>query len=133
MKECSHRIIIGSELMCTLAPGVHFLGMQSESCPCHKCVKEWDVEPAEQTIALRVAINPLATIKSGPVGLGDTIANITHATGLDRLAEAYTAITGKPCGCKERQEALNKLVPYKLQSHAATDAVPDRTPEHKDG
>lgn len=45
-------------------------------------------------------------------GLGDTIADITHATGLDRLAELYTTITGKDCGCRTRQEALNKLFPY---------------------
>ena len=45
-------------------------------------------------------------------GLGDTIFKITHATGLDKLAELYTKVTGKDCGCKSRQEALNKLVPY---------------------
>jgi len=31
-----------------------------------------------------------------PRGLGDTIANITHATGLDKLSDLYTKITGKP-------------------------------------
>lgn len=45
-------------------------------------------------------------------GLGDTVAKITHATGLDKLAELYTELTGKPCGCSQRQEALNKLFPY---------------------
>lgn len=45
-------------------------------------------------------------------GFGDTVAKFTHATGLDKLAEAYTSITGKPCGCSSRQEALNKLLPY---------------------
>lgn len=45
-------------------------------------------------------------------GLGDTVAKVTHATGLDKLAALYTEITGKPCGCHERQEALNKLLPY---------------------
>jgi len=48
-------------------------------------------------------------------GLGDTVAKITHATGLDKLSELYTQITGKPCGCKERQEALNKLFPYGIK------------------
>jgi hypothetical protein len=34
-------------------------------------------------------------------GLGDTLAKITSAVGI------------KPCGgCKTRQEALNRLVPY---------------------
>ena len=45
-------------------------------------------------------------------GFGDTVAKITHATGLDKLAEVYTKITGRPCGCKTRQEGLNKLIPY---------------------
>ena len=45
-------------------------------------------------------------------GLGDTVARLTHATGLDKLAEAYTRITGKDCGCQQRQETLNRLFPY---------------------
>lgn len=48
-------------------------------------------------------------------GLGDTIYKITHATGLDKLAEIYTKITGKDCGCSHRQEVLNKLVPYGIK------------------
>lgn len=51
-------------------------------------------------------------------GLGDTIAKVTHATGLDKLAELYTQVTGKPCGCASRQEALNKLVPYGITENA---------------
>jgi len=42
--------------------------------------------------------------KNPPIsrGLGDTIAKATKAVGI------------KPCGgCKKRQAALNKLVPYK--------------------
>jgi len=50
-----------------------------------------------------------------PRGVGDTIYKITHATGLGKLAEIYTKITGKPCGCPERQEALNKLFPYGIK------------------
>lgn len=45
-------------------------------------------------------------------GLGDTVAKITNSIGLDKLANTYTVITGKPCGCASRQEALNKLFPY---------------------
>jgi len=48
-------------------------------------------------------------------GLGDTVFKITHATGLDKLAEIYTKITGQPCGCAERQEALNKLFTYGIR------------------
>jgi hypothetical protein len=46
-------------------------------------------------------------------GLGDSIARVTHATGLDRLAEKMAAARGKQdCGCKKRQERLNQLFPY---------------------
>jgi hypothetical protein len=47
-------------------------------------------------------------------GLGDTIAKITHATGLDIVAEKVAHAMGKEdCGCKKRQEKLNDLFPYK--------------------
>ena len=45
-------------------------------------------------------------------GLGDAIADLTHLTGVDRLADAYTKITGKDCGCKARQEELNERFPF---------------------
>lgn len=37
-------------------------------------------------------------------GLGDTVAKITKAVGIKQTPG---------CGCAKRQEALNKLVPYK--------------------
>ena len=47
-------------------------------------------------------------------GLGDTIARVTHATGLDRLAQKIAEARGKSdCGCKRRQEYINQLIPYK--------------------
>lgn len=47
-------------------------------------------------------------------GLGDTIAKITSATKLDKLAEAIAKAAGADdCGCKKRQEKLNNLFPYK--------------------
>jgi hypothetical protein len=45
-------------------------------------------------------------------GLGDTIAKFTHAIGIDQLARTYEQSTGRPCGCKDRQEKLNRLLPY---------------------
>ena len=49
-------------------------------------------------------------------GLGDTVAKITHATGLDVVAEKVANALGKEdCGCKRRQEKLNELFPYKTQ------------------
>ena len=49
-------------------------------------------------------------IKAGQ-GMGDTVADLTHLAGIDRLAEAYEMLTGQPCGCNERREKLNSLFP----------------------
>jgi hypothetical protein len=45
-------------------------------------------------------------------GLGDTIEKITTATGIKKLAETITKVTGKDCGCNKRKEALNQKFPY---------------------
>ena len=66
-------------------------------------------------VAIPIATTPTSKngcTNCGSTGLGDTIAKITHNTGLDKLSELYTKITGKDCGCTSRQEALNKLFPY---------------------
>ncbi len=47
-------------------------------------------------------------------GLGDTIAKITSAAKLDKIAEDIARILGKSdCGCDDRRKTLNKLFPYK--------------------
>ena len=47
-------------------------------------------------------------------GLGDTIAKVTHAVGLDKVAENVANALGKEdCGCNKRREKLNDLFPYK--------------------
>jgi|TARA_R100000655_G_scaffold11474_1_gene26550 hypothetical protein len=47
-------------------------------------------------------------------GLGDTVYNFTKFTGIHNLAQAGARVLGKKdCGCKKRQEALNKAFPYK--------------------
>lgn len=46
-------------------------------------------------------------------GLGDDIAKFTHATGLDKVAMKLANLFGhEDCGCDERKELMNKLVPY---------------------
>ncbi len=42
-------------------------------------------------------------------GLGDTIDQITTATGIKALVKF---VAGEDCGCQQRLEALNKLFPY---------------------
>ena len=47
-------------------------------------------------------------------GLGDSIEKITEATKIKALVDAYNKRYGiKECGCKKRQEFLNKILPYK--------------------
>jgi len=51
-------------------------------------------------------------IKSGnETGLGDCVAKIATALGLDQVASEYEDLTGKPCGCAKRREMLNRLMP----------------------
>lgn len=46
-------------------------------------------------------------------GLGDTIAKITEATGIDKLVDKVTDVLGiEDCGCAGRREALNNAFPY---------------------
>jgi hypothetical protein len=46
-------------------------------------------------------------------GLGDTIAKVTHAVGLDKVAESVAHAMGKEdCGCNKRRDMLNDLFPY---------------------
>ena len=46
-------------------------------------------------------------------GLGDTIAKITNATGLDKVADDVAKAAGaEDCGCNKRRKTLNELFPY---------------------
>ena len=50
-------------------------------------------------------------------GVGDTIAKITHATGLDKVADAVAKIAGKDdCGCNKRRRVINEIFPYTKSS-----------------
>ena len=54
-------------------------------------------------------------IKVG-TGLGDTIEDIIHISGLDRFANLYTQITCNDCGCQTRKEALNQIKPFFIKN-----------------
>ena len=48
------------------------------------------------------------------IGLGDSIAKFTKATGINSLAQMGAKAVGKKdCGCNKRKDALNKAFPYK--------------------
>jgi len=46
-------------------------------------------------------------------GLGDSIASFTQKTGIKTVVNKIANSLNKPCGCKKRQDYLNKKFPYK--------------------
>ena len=60
-------------------------------------------------------------------GLGDTIAKITSATKLDKLAESIaTAVGADDCGCKARKKKLNQMFPYNTDSGRTKKTFPTK-------
>ncbi len=50
-------------------------------------------------------------------GLGDTIAKVTHYTGISKLTDVITDALGiEDCGCNRRREELNNTYSYQPQS-----------------
>ena len=54
-------------------------------------------------------------------GLGDTIEQITEATGIKKAVEMFSKATGLDCGCDERKERLNKLFSYNRNINCLTE------------
>lgn len=50
-------------------------------------------------------------------GAGDTIAKLTQLTGIKKMTQVISNITGKPCDCQARQEKLNNAIPYNNEDH----------------
>jgi hypothetical protein len=46
-------------------------------------------------------------------GLGDDVAKFTKKTGIKTIVDKVSQGLNIPCGCEGRQDALNKLFPYK--------------------
>jgi hypothetical protein len=46
-------------------------------------------------------------------GLGDDVAKFTKATGIKTVVDKVSEGLNIPCGCQGRQDALNKIFPYK--------------------
>ena len=44
-------------------------------------------------------------------GLGDDIERLTKATGLKKVVDKISEVTGVSCGCQKRKEALNRIFP----------------------
>lgn len=45
-------------------------------------------------------------------GFGDTVHKAAKLIGADKVAKTYEKVTGKPCGCQERRDSLNRKFPY---------------------
>lgn len=57
--------------------------------------------------------------KAPSKGLGDTIAKFTHATGIAKAVEVVTGALGiEDCGCGGRQEWVNNIIPYNIDSNS---------------
>jgi hypothetical protein len=54
-------------------------------------------------------------------GLGDTIEQITEATGIKKAVEMFSKATGLDCGCDERKEKLNELFSYSRKVNCLTE------------
>ena len=46
-------------------------------------------------------------------GLGDSIEKFTKKTGIKKVVEKVSEVTGIDCGCDERKNLLNKIFPYR--------------------
>ena len=67
--------------------------------------KQWKATQVEQGYE-----SHKKSVEKQSKGLGDTIAKITKATGIDKVVKF---IAGEDCGCDERQERFNKEYKYK--------------------
>ena len=54
-------------------------------------------------------------------GLGDTIEQITEATGIKKAVELFTKATGIDCKCDERKAKLNELFSYSRTVNCLTE------------
>jgi hypothetical protein len=59
--------------------------------------------------------------KKNAQGLGDTIEQITEVTGIKKVVELFSSVTGIDCGCDERKSKLNKLFPYNSNINCLTE------------
>jgi hypothetical protein len=64
----------------------------------------------------------MAKRKTPVRGLGDTIEQITEATGIKKVVETFSKATGIDCKCEERKIKLNNLIPYRRKVNCLTES-----------
>ena len=70
--------------------------------------KEWKVTQIEVISEDYTALKE--NIEKQPKGLGDTVASVTKATGIDKVVKF---LAGDDCGCDERKDEWNDIFKYK--------------------
>ena len=53
-----------------------------------------------------------AELIENPKGLGDTVHNILTKTGIKDIVDKVADTLDTDCGCQQRQDFLNKILPY---------------------
>ena len=61
--------------------------------------------------------------------LGDRVTETLNALGADKVAKIIEKVGKRPCGCKERRDALNR---WHLQVLAMVDEMKGNSDEPKD-
>lgn len=57
--------------------------------------------------------SPRKKAASKSKGLGDSIEKFTKKTGIKKVVDKVSEVTGIDCGCDERKNLLNKIFPYR--------------------
>lgn len=70
--------------------------------------KEWRATQIEITKKDYTTLKE--NIEKQPKGLGDTVASVTKATGVDKVVKF---LAGEDCGCDERRDKWNDIFKYK--------------------
>ena len=60
-------------------------------------------------------------------GLGDAVEAVAQVTGIAKVTETITKVTGKDCGCAGRKAKLNQQFP--LRPAQTDEASPEDLPE----
>jgi len=47
------------------------------------------------------------------IGFGDSVEKFTTKTGIKNIVDHISQGLNIPCGCEQRKNALNKIIPYK--------------------
>lgn len=84
---------------------------------CHACPYrtggECGADEKHEQIGAKAIAHACPLGKFPARGAGDLLASALDTLRIGTAASKFIEkLTGKPCGCKERQEAMNKAIPF---------------------